>query len=127
MARYDVTVRVHTGWPASAADWFDLRQASRSLPRPLRLHRVLSLYIEGDTEVVLRTRGRQPRMAIHQARLTVPMLGLRRDRIRQIEVRRAHLLRRRRTVLDSWPQADTPTRSPGSPGTHQPATHASAA
>lgn len=118
MARYEVTVRVHTGWPASAADWFELRQAGRALPRPLRLRRVVSICIEGDTEVVIRTRGLRPRMAIHQARLAIPLLGLRRDRIRQIQVRQVHLLGRRTEVIDQWPKPGDPPRLPGGPGSH---------
>lgn len=118
MARYEVTVRVHTGWPASAADWHDLRAAGRALPRQVRLRRIVSICIDGDTEVVIRTRGRQPRMAIQQVRLMIPLLGLRRDRIRQIEVRRLQVLRRRTEVIDRWPRAGiSPRLLPGAPGT----------
>ncbi|HZO66183.1 MAG TPA: hypothetical protein VFB74_14355 [Kribbellaceae bacterium] len=117
MARYDVTVRVHTGWPVSASGHFEMRRVGRSLPGPVRLRKIL-IYVEGYTEIVLRTRGLPARMAIHQARLTTPMLGLRRDRIRRIDVHRAHVLRSRRTLLASWlPHAATTTPAPGPGGT----------
>jgi hypothetical protein len=114
MARYDVTVRVRTGWPVSASGHYEMRRVGRSLPGHLRLRRIL-IYVEGYTEIVLRTRGLPARMAIHQARLTVPMLGLRRDRIHFVAVRRAHPLPARRTLLATWPTV-TATASAPAPG-----------
>jgi hypothetical protein len=112
MARYDVTVRVHTGWPVSASGHYEMRRVGRSMPGPLRLRGIL-IYVEGYTEVVLRTRGLPAKMAIHQARLTIPMLGLRRDRIHFIAVRRAHPLPGRRALLATWP---TPAKTASAPG-----------
>lgn len=113
MARYDVTVRVRTGWPLSGSDLFAMRCAGRHLPRPLRLRSIL-FFVDGDSEVVLRTRGLPTGMAIQQARLALPMLGLRRNAVRRIDVRRVHLLRSRRHVLASWlpTPPDRPSPSP---------------
>jgi hypothetical protein len=117
MARYDVTVRVRTGWPLSGSDLFAMRCAGRHLPRPLRLRSIL-FFVDGDSEVVLRTRGLPARMAIQQARLALPMLGLRRDAVRRMDVRCVHLLRSRRHLLASWlPTA--PDRHSPPPGTRR--------
>jgi hypothetical protein len=127
MARYDVTVRVRTGWPFSASGLFEMRRAGRRLPGPLRLRGTL-IHVEGDLEVVLRTHGVPAPSAIHQTRLVLPMLGLRRDRIRRIDVRRTHPLRRHRTLVASWlPSTGTPAPGPRGPGLPLSATHHPAA
>jgi len=118
MARYDVTVRVRTGWPVSASGLYELRRAGRRLPGPLRL-RLTLVHVEGDIDVILRTRGLPAHAAIHQIRLLLPRLGLRRDRVRRIDVRRAHPLRRHRTLIASWlPASGAPAPHPG--GTRAP-------
>lgn len=106
MARYEVTVRVRTGWPVSASGLHEVRRAGRRLPRPLRFRGTL-VHIEGYTDVMLKTRGVPAVSVIHVSRLALPMLGLRRDRIHRIDVRRIHPLRRHRTLVASWLPADT--------------------
>ncbi|WP_020390807.1 hypothetical protein [Kribbella catacumbae] len=101
MARFDVGVRLRCGFPPSASELHKMRRAARRLPRPLRLHSVL-FFVEGDVEVVLRIHGPTPAMAVQQARLALPMLGLRRDAVRRIDVIRVHLLRSHRAVLATW-------------------------
>lgn len=78
-----------------------MRSAARKMPRALRLHSVL-FFVEGDVEIVLRAHGPTPAMAVQQARLALPMLGLRRDAVRRIDVTGVHLLRSHRTLLISW-------------------------
>ncbi|TDO30980.1 hypothetical protein EV643_1344 [Kribbella sp. VKM Ac-2527] len=114
MARSDVTVRVRTGWPPSGSDLYAMRCAGRHLPRPLRLRSVL-YFVNGDCEVVLRTRGLPTGMAIQQARLALPMLGLRRDAVRRIDVRRVHLLPSRRHLLATWLPTHPDRTSPPHP------------
>lgn len=114
MARYDVTVRVWTGWPPSASDLVAMRCAGRHLPGPLRLRSVM-VCLNGDSEVVLRTGGLPPAMAIQQTRLALPLLGLRRDAVHWIDVRRVHLLRSRRHLLASWRPTAPATRSGDTP------------
>lgn len=101
MARYHVAVRLQCGWPPSAAELHAMRDAARRMPRPLRLHSVL-FFVEGEVEVVLRTRGQTPTMAVQQVRLVLPMLRLRREAVRRIDVIRVHLLRSHRDLLTSW-------------------------
>ncbi|NEA30538.1 hypothetical protein [Streptomyces sp. SID13031] len=101
MARYHVRVRVRTGWPASAGDLYATRYAARRLPRPMRLLSTLC-YVEGDVEFTLRTRCQTPAMAIQQVRLALPMLRLRRETVRRIDVLRIHPLPSYRFVLASW-------------------------
>jgi hypothetical protein len=101
MGRYNVVVRVHCGFPPSAAELHKLRRAARHLPRPLRLRSVL-FFVEGDEEVVLRTHGIPTSMALQQVRLALPMLGLRRDAVRRIDVVQVHLLPSHRTTLATW-------------------------
>lgn len=101
MGWYHVRVRVRTGWPASAGDLYATRSAARRLPWPLRLRSVLC-FVEGDVEFTLRTRGQVPAMAIQQVRLALPMLRLRRDTIRRIDVLNIHVLPSHRRVLASW-------------------------
>lgn len=102
MARYHVTVRVHTGWPVSASGLYELRYAGTHLPGPLRVRRTL-VHVEGYLDIVLRTRKMPAKAAIHQIRLLIPMLGLRRDQIGRIDVRRAHPLPSHRTLIATWP------------------------
>lgn len=101
MAWFSVRVRVRTGWPASASDLYATRYAARRLPRPLRLRSALC-FVEGDVEFTLRTRCQEPAMAIQQVRLALPMLRLRRDTVRRIDVLSIHLLPSHRRVLASW-------------------------
>jgi hypothetical protein len=53
VARYDVTVRLRTGWPVSASGLIHLRKVGRSLPGRSRLRRIL-IHTEGFTELTLR-------------------------------------------------------------------------
>lgn len=112
MGRYNVVVRVHCGFPPSAAELHKLRRAARRLPRPLRLRSIL-FFVEGDEEVVLRTHGLPSAMAIQQVRLALPMLGLRRDAVRRIDVVQVHVLPSHRTTLATWLPHDRANRSPG--------------
>jgi hypothetical protein len=115
MALYHVTVRVHTGWPVSASGLYELRDAGAHLPGPLRVRRTL-VHVEGYLDVVVRTRRLPAMAAIHQIRLLLPMLGLRRDQVGRIDVRRVHPLRSHRTLIASWlPPAAHPAR-PGPGG-----------
>ncbi|MEV0283702.1 MULTISPECIES: hypothetical protein [unclassified Kribbella] len=111
MARYDVTVRIRTGWPPSASDLFAMRSAGRHMPGPMRLRSVVSC-LDGDSELVLRTRGLPAGMAIQQARMALPILGLRRDAVRRIDVRSVHPLDSRRQLLASWQPTPTDRQSP---------------
>ncbi|HEU4947780.1 MAG TPA: hypothetical protein VFT31_11555 [Kribbella sp.] len=101
MARYDVTVRVRTGWPVSASGLVHLREVGRSLPGRCRLRDIV-VHTEGFTELILRMTGIPPEMAIHRARLSLPRFDVRREDLRRIEVRRAHPLRSRRELLATW-------------------------
>ena len=114
MARYDVTVRVRSGWPPSGSDLYAMRQAARRLPRPLRLRSEL-FFVGGDCEIVLRTRGLPAAMTVHQIRLALPMLGLRRDDVLRIDVVRRRLFRSRRDVLASWLPAPRDRTNPPPP------------
>lgn len=127
MARYEVTVRVRTGWPVSASGLYELRRAGRRLPRPLRFRGTL-VHVEGYTDVFFTSRGVPAGSVIHVSRLALPMLGLRRDRIRRIDVRRTHPLRRRRTLVASWLPVDSrPSPHPrGGPRAPLPAWHTAA-
>ncbi|MDX6262610.1 MAG: hypothetical protein QOH84_4298 [Kribbellaceae bacterium] len=101
MARYVVRVRVRMGWPASASELYEIRYAGHRLPRPMRLRSALC-FVEGDVEFTLRTRSQTPAMAIQQVRLALPMLRLRRETVRQIDVLRNHPLPSHRYLLSSW-------------------------
>jgi hypothetical protein len=112
MARYVVRVRVRMGWPASASELHEIRYAGRRLPRPMRLRSALC-FVEGDVEFTLRTRSQTPAMAIQQVRLALPMLRLRRETVRRIDVLRIHPLPSRRYLLSSWtPPARRLVRQP---------------
>jgi hypothetical protein len=116
MARYDVIVRVRSGWPPSGSELYAMRRAARKLPGRLRLRSVL-FFVEGECEIVLRLRGPLPTtMAIQQVRLVLPMLGLRRDSVRRIDVARPHLLRSHREVLTSWLPTTRDRVGPPPPG-----------
>lgn len=102
MALYHVTVRVRTGWPVSASGLWDLRAAGRRLPAPVRVRRTLC-HVEGALEITLRSHGLTAPGVIPVIRLLLPMLGLRRDQLERIDVRRMHPLPSRRTILATWP------------------------
>ena len=116
MARYNVIVRVQSGWPPSGSDLYALHRAARKMPGPLRLRSVL-FFVDGDSEISLRVHGPLPAaMAIQQVRLALPMLSLRRDAVRRIDVVRVHPLRSHRVVLTSWlPTARDRTSPPPPP------------
>jgi hypothetical protein len=101
MGWYVVRIRVRMGWPASASDLHATRYAGRRLPWPMRLRSDLC-FVHGDVEFTLRTRSQTPTMAIQQVRLALPMLRLRRETVRQIDVRRMHPLPSHRDLLASW-------------------------
>jgi hypothetical protein len=96
------------GWPASASELHATRYAGRRLPWPMRLRSDLC-FVQGDVEFTLRTRSQTPAMAVQQVRLALPMLRLRRETVRQIDVLRMHPLPSHRHLLASWtPAADRP-------------------
>jgi hypothetical protein len=59
-------------------------------------------FVEGDVEFTLRIRSQTPPMAIQQVRLALPMLRLRRESVRRIDVLRIHPLPSHRHLLASW-------------------------
>jgi hypothetical protein len=114
VARYDVIVRLRTGWPVSASGLIHLRKVGRSLPGRSRLRRIV-IQTEGFTELTLRMTGIPPEMAIQQARLTLPRFDIPRENLSRIEVRRSHLLPNHRTLLLTWspPLVTTRLHPPG--------------
>ncbi|WP_343965506.1 MULTISPECIES: hypothetical protein [Kribbella] len=108
MGWYVVRIQVRMGWPASASELHEIRYAGRRLPWPMRLRADLC-FVHGDVEFTLRTRSQTPAMAIQQVRLALPMLRLRRELVRQIDVRRLHPLPSHRELLATWmPPPDRP-------------------
>jgi hypothetical protein len=101
VARYDVMLRLRTGWPVSASGLIHLRKVGRSLPGGTRLRRIL-IHTEGFTELTLRMTGIPPEMAIQQARLTLPRFDIPREILFHIEVRRSHLRPNHGTLLLTW-------------------------
>ena len=114
MPRYRVTVRVRTGWPVSASGLWDLRAAGRRLPAPIRLSRTIC-HVEGYLELTMRSRKLTAMGVIHAIRLLLPMLGMRRDQLERIDVRRIHPIPARRILLATWPPPP-----PVVPLTHRP-------
>lgn len=110
VARYDVTVRLRTGWPVSASGLVHLRKVGRSLPGRTRLRRIL-VHTEGFTELTLRMTGIPPEMAIDRARLTLPRFAIPRENLSRVEVRRSHLLPNHRTLLLTWSSSHLPPSS----------------
>jgi hypothetical protein len=111
VARYDVMLRLRTGWPVSASGLIHLREVGRSMPGRTRLRRILT-HTEGFTELTLRMTGIPPEMAIHQARLTLPRFDIPREILSRIEVRRSHLLPNHGTLLITWSPRRLTSRFP---------------
>ncbi|MFC0623034.1 hypothetical protein [Kribbella deserti] len=113
MARYDVVVRVRTGWPVSASGLAHVRRVGRQLPGRCRLRGIL-VFTEGFVELTFRMQSPGPQEAIQQARLLLPRFDLPRHTLRRVEIRRPHPLPSHRALLAIWHPRPTPT-TPGPP------------
>lgn len=102
MKQYRVTVRVRTGWPVSASGLWALRAAGRRLPAPIRVSQTVC-HVEGYLEITMHSHRVTATTAINLVRILLPRLGLRRDQLERVDVRRIHPLPSRRTLLATWP------------------------
>lgn len=109
MARYDVIVRLRSGWPVSASGLVHLRQVGRHLPGRCRLRGIL-VFTEGYIELTLRMQSPGHREAIDQARLLLPRFGIPRHALRRVEIYRPHPFPSHRALLASWHPRTTPTK-----------------